>query len=409
MEPQPPPPRPDWVIWSDPGAGVPPPPPPPPPPAAPPLRPRGAGVFVAAILAALTLGYVLAGYALPNRAGSMDRPMFDFGGRLEQVAPSEEPYGSSPGPVPGDVADIAARVIPSVVNITTTLGYQSGTAAGTGIVISTTGEVLTNYHVIDGATKISVDIGGSGSVHTATVLGRARTEDVALLQIEGVSTVKAARTAESTQVSVGDEVVAVGNALGRGGLPEVTSGTVTALEQQATAHDPAAGTSETLAGLIQTNVPLQPGDSGGPLIDSQARVVGINTAASGIGRSGSPGSIGLAIPIERALAIANQIRAGKASAAVQLGPRGFLGVQVARGRGTVAGAAVSNVGDGTPAEAAGMGRGDIITSVDGVTVDSPSSLTSLLEVHRPGESVSVGWLDASGAARSARIRLGAGG
>ncbi|MGH9280984.1 MAG: S1C family serine protease, partial [Acidimicrobiales bacterium] len=250
---------------------------------------------------------------------------------------------------------------------------------------------------------------GSGSVHTATVLGRARTEDVALLRIQGVSGLKAAQVGDASKVSLGDEVVAIGNALGRGGVPEVTSGTVTALDQEATAHDPSSGTSETLEGLIETNVPLQPGDSGGPLIDSSARVVGMNTAASGIGRDGEAGNIGLAIPVDRAMAIANQIRSGRATSTVQLGPRGFLGIQVSRARTNVAGAPVTSVGDGTPAQAAGMARGDVITSIDGVVVANPAGLTTLLEVHRPGESVDVGWRDASGQEHHARIRLGGGG
>ncbi|MGH9278242.1 MAG: S1C family serine protease, partial [Acidimicrobiales bacterium] len=232
-------------------------------------------MFVAAVVAALTVGYLVAGYTVPGRDSTSGNPLFDFGGRIEDVLPPDSSDATN-RTIPGDVAAIAAKVTPSVVNITTTLGYQTGTAAGTGIVISSSGEVLTNYHVIDGATKITVDIGGSGSVHTATVLGRARAEDVALLQIQGVSGLKAAQVGDASKVSVGDEVVAIGNALGRGGVPEVTSGTVTALDQEATAHDPSSGTSETLEGLIETNVPLQPGDSGGPLIDSSARVVGMN-------------------------------------------------------------------------------------------------------------------------------------
>lgn len=399
--------RPSWIMWSEPGATPPPPAPPPMEPPPPPRRSPGASAFVAILVIALTLGYLFAGYEVPGRDGDTGNPLFDFGGRAEQTLPPEA--SESPDrTIPADVAAVAAKVTPSVVNITTSLGYQSGTAAGTGIVISPSGEVLTNYHVIDGATRITVDIGGSGSVYTATVLGRARTEDVALLQIQGVTALKAAQTGDVSKVSIGDDVVAIGNALGRGGVPEVTSGTVTALDQAATAHDPSSGTSEMLEGLIETNVPLQPGDSGGPLIDDGGRVIGMNTAASGIGRGGSAGNIGLAIPVDRAIAIANQIRSGRATATVQIGPRGFLGISVSRARNNVSGAPVASVGQGTPAESAGMARGDVIISIDGTAVDTPTALTSLLEVHRPGETVNVGWVDSSGQQHSARIRLGGG-
>ena len=177
-------------------------------------------------------------------------------------------------------SQIAAQVDPGLVDIVTTLGYQRAQAAGTGMVLSPSGEVLTNNHVIEGATSIkAVDV-GNGRTYRATVAGYDRSHDVAVLKLHGASGLQTVATGNSAQVSPGEKVVAIGNAGGKGGTPSVVSGRIVALGATVTATDAAAGTSERLTGVIGHNAPIQPGDSGGPLVNLAAKVIGMNTAAS---------------------------------------------------------------------------------------------------------------------------------
>ena len=177
-------------------------------------------------------------------------------------------------------SQIAARVSPGLVDVVSTLGDQNAEAAGTGMVLTSTGEVLTNNHVIDGATSISVTDIGNGKTYTATVVGYDKTKDIAVLQLQNASGLQTVNLGDSSTVTVGQNVVAIGNAEGKGGTPSVVTGSVTALNQSITASDEGSSDSEQLSGLIQTNAPIQPGDSGGPLVNSAGQVVGIDTAAS---------------------------------------------------------------------------------------------------------------------------------
>ena len=176
-------------------------------------------------------------------------------------------------------SQIAAKVDPGLVDVVSTLGYQNGEAAGTGQVLTSTGEVLTNNHVIDGATSIKVRDVGNGRTYGAKVVGYDKTHDVAVLQLvnaSGLTTV----SLSSSGVQSGQKVVALGNALGKGGTPSVATGKVTATGRTITASDESAANAEQLHGLIQTNAGIQPGDSGGPLVNTAGDVVGMNTAAS---------------------------------------------------------------------------------------------------------------------------------
>src|ERR1700694_5167091 len=248
------------------------------------------------------------------------------------------PSGSA---IAGSTTAIAAKVDAAVVDITTTLASQAGTAQGTGIVLTSNGEVITNNHVISGAASVTVQIAGAGPSYTATVVGYDAVDDIAVLQIQGVSGLKTVTTANSSALTVGQPVLAIGNALGAGGTPTVTSGQITALQQTITASDPVGGTSETLTGLIQMNALIQPGDSGGPLVDASGNVIGIDTAGATNGRvqinAGS--TTGYAIPINAALSIAQQIESG-GGANITVGTRAILGVQV---RDTNSGATVVGV------------------------------------------------------------------
>ena len=229
---------------------------------------------------------------------------------------------------------IAAKVDPGLVDVVTTLGYQSGKAAGTGMVLTSTGEVLTNNHVIDGATSIKATDVGNGRTYTAKVVGYDKTHDVAVLQLQNASGLQTV-TLSSAGAQSGQKVVALGNALGKGGTPSVVSGRITGLGQSITASDQGAGDSEQLTGMISHNAPIQPGDSGGALANTEGEVIGMNTAASDSSSSGSPSQSSqaqtatqaFAIPITRASSIAGQIEAGTPSSTVHIGATAFLGVE----------------------------------------------------------------------------------
>lgn len=301
-----------------------------------------------------------------------------------------------------DAAAIAAKVDPAVVDITAT--EAGGVAAGTGMVITSSGEVLTNNHVVANALRITVQIAGTGPQHPATVLGVDPTDDVALLKIQGVSGLTAVTTGDSAQVSVGDAVLALGNALGQGGTPAAAQGVVTAVNQTITAADE-IGSAETLTGLIETDASIQPGDSGGPLVDATGRVIGMDTAASVGGRFRQQSSAGYAIPIDAAMSIVRDIESGGGSPNVQTGQRAMIGVEVQDGAG---GATVAGVEGGTPAAAAGLQTGDVITGLAGRSITSASSLQTAMSSYRPGDRVTVTWLDPSGASHSATVQLAAG-
>ena len=316
--------------------------------------------------------------------------------------------GSSPSGAPtGALGTAAATVSNQLVDINTSLSYQNGEAAGTGIVLTSDGYILTNNHVISGATSIKATDIGNGQTYTATVVGYDRIHDVAIIKLQNASGLKTARIGNSSKVNVGQAVVGIGNAGGVGGSPSTAVGQVTALDQSITAQDESNGTSEKLTGLIQTNANIQPGDSGGALIDSSGQVIGMDTAASTGFSFQTQGNQGFAIPINSAMSIGSQIRAGRASATVHIGATAFLGVEVdtsASAAGTQ-GATISGTIPSGPAAAAGIGSGDVITGLAGQPVNSPSALTNLISHYHPGDKVQVQWTDPSGASHSATVVL----
>jgi len=197
------------------------------------------------------------------------------------------------------------QVEPAVVDVTSNLGYREETAKGTGFVIDAAdGLVLTNNHVIDQATSVTVTLVTSGKTYPARILGYDADDDVALLQVRGAA-FTAVRIGDSSLVDVGMPVLAIGNEAGRGGAPTVAPGVISSLGRTIVASDQSAGLTETLHGMFQTSADIRPGDSGGPLADASGRVIGMNTAAGGdIVYSG------YAIPINQAMPIARQIAAG---------------------------------------------------------------------------------------------------
>ncbi len=304
-------------------------------------------------------------------------------------------------------SQIAAQTDPGLVDVVSTLGYQQATSAGTGLVLTSSGEVLTNNHVIEGATSITVTDIGNGRSYRASVVGYNQSHDIAVLQLQGASGLKTVTLGNSSTAAAGQKVVALGNAGGKGGTPSVAAGRITSLGASITASDAGAGTSEQLTGLIRTNAAIQPGDSGGPLVNTAGQVIGINTAAGGQARTQA-----FAIPINEAVSIARQIEAGTSSATVHIGATGFLGVQIlSSGRAAVGGvpagtgATVAGVVSGSPAAAAGLAAGDVITGVGGHSISSPSAVQSALEPHHPGDHVTISWMDQAGQTRTATVVL----
>ncbi|HXW33878.1 MAG TPA: trypsin-like peptidase domain-containing protein [Acidimicrobiales bacterium] len=408
-----------------------------PPPNQPSRRPdRGVRVavgVVAALVVALSgfaVGRVFSNSSNTSSNGSSASPSFggsfttpnggqSNGGAGNGFSNGSGGTGSSSGSGNGSNAlssNVAAKVDPGVVDITTVLGYQNGAAAGTGMVLTSDGLVLTNNHVVAQSTSIKATDVGNGQTYTATVVGTDVSADVAVVQLQGASGLKTVNIGQSSSVSTGDTIIAIGNAGGVGGTPSVTSGQVTALDQSITASDESDGSSEQLSGLIQTNADLQPGDSGGPLVNSAGQVVGMDTAASSGFSFSSSSNEGFAIPIDTAISIAKQMEAGKASSTIHIGPAGFLGVGVVPagqssfglGGSSSSGAEVQQVQPGSPAEGAGIQVGDVIDSLDGQTVDSPSTLTTLMQEHHPGDQVDVGWTDSNGVQHSAEVTLATG-
>jgi S1-C subfamily serine protease len=304
-------------------------------------------------------------------------------------------------------AAIAAKTSPGLVDIVTQIGYQSAEAAGTGMVLTSSGEVLTNNHVIDGATSITVTDIGNGRTYTARVVGYDEGHDVAVLQLRGASGLTTVSTGDSSTIASGQRVVALGNAGGRGGSPSVAAGRVTGTGKSITAQDQAAGTSEALTGMIKTDASIQPGDSGGPLVSDTGKVIGMDTAAATSQASSAVRAY--AIPINRALALASQITSGNGSASVHIGATAFLGVEVAGTTGqSVAGAELAGVQPSTPAAQAGLAAGDVITSVGGRSVTSSATLRTALINYHPGGHVSVSWTDQAGQQHTTQVTLGTG-
>jgi S1-C subfamily serine protease len=324
--------------------------------------------------------------------------------------------GSGSGSGGLNVDAIESSVDPAVAVINTTIASGQGEAAGTGMVISSAGEILTNNHVIENTSSVRVQIGGRGKSYSADVLGYNVPEDVALLKIDGASGLRTVDTDDT--VSVGEPVVAIGNAGGTG-TPNASSGSVRSVGDTIEVADTSG--SQTLRNLIHVDAALEPGDSGGPLVDADGQVVGMNTAASSGGfrlRAGSGDGDGYAVPIKTALSVANQIKSGQGSGDTHVGERAVLGVsvQTTGTRGGLRGgssasrsnAIVGGVQANSPADDAGIQQGDTIVSLAGKTITSIDDLTSALAPHHPRDKVDVTWVNESGDRHTAQVTLGSG-
>jgi S1-C subfamily serine protease len=238
-----------------------------------------------------------------------------------------------------------------------------------------------------------------------------------VLRLAGASGLATVKIGDSSSAAVGQNVVALGNADGRNTTPSVATGKITGLGDSIAAQDQGAGTVEHLTGMIRTDADIQPGDSGGPLVNTKGEVIGMDTAASsgnsgGFGTTAATTTTAFSIPINRAIAIANQIAAGQASATVHVGATAFLGVQIAASGGqfgqTGAGVPVAGVVPGGAAATAGLGSGDTLQSVGGHQIVSSRDLQALMQRHHPGDKVSLTWSDQLGQTHTATVTLTAG-
>jgi S1-C subfamily serine protease len=391
--------------------------------------------WVAVVAAlALLLGPAVVGYQIgQNHDSSTASPALS-----QPIANAPSNGSQSNGSSNGTPSSINAQAITdqvddSVVNINTTL--DNGAAAGTGIIISPQGLVLTNNHVIADSESIRVELVATGKTNPATVLGYNIVDDVAVIQLDGASGLKAASLGDSSSLTVGDAIVALGNAGGRGGEPTTVSGAVTGLNQQITASEANGANAQTLTDLIQVNANIQAGDSGGPLVDSTGAVVGMNAAASsrnggfggGFPTAGSQNE-GYAIPIEKALAIAKKIVSKDGGTNIHVGAnRAVIGVGIVPDSSTTvnrggpfgglgngqsgSGALVATqdgVQSGSAADKAGITNGSTITAINGTSVTSASALTRLMVQYHPGDKIDIAWTDANGNSHHATITLGSG-
>ncbi|MHB1598279.1 MAG: S1C family serine protease [Acidimicrobiales bacterium] len=388
------------------------------PPAATPAR-NGRKAFTVAAAAALLAGGLGAGLGIAFSGGTSGS---STGANVPVIPTPTRSTVASSGPTESTGA-IAKAVEPAIVDINTNVASPASQgqaqAAGTGMIITSSGEVLTNNHVVADATKITVSIQGHSGTYGATVIGVDPLKDVALLQIQGFSgALPTVRLGNSSTAAVGNPVVAMGNALGLGQQPTTVTGIVSALGRTITASDSSpTSVSETLHGLIETDAPIQPGDSGGPLLNGQGQVIGMDTAAASASGSGTGSTLGFAIPINEARAIVQQMERGKAGGGVVLGETAFLGVfdgttSSVGGFGgfgfsqpTVSGVPVSDVAIGSPAQAAGISGGDTITAVDSVATPTVASLQKAIESKKPGDQVTVTYVDTTGTSHTATVTL----
>ena len=301
-------------------------------------------------------------------------------------------YGSNSAPIgqPKDIQGILAKVQPGVVSIRTSsfqggdlFGTQPVRGAGTGMIISPDGDVLTNAHVVNGATSIKVTLFGETEARDADLLGSNPASDVAVVKIRNASNLPTVQLGDSGRIQVGDSVVAIGNALALPGGPSVTQGIVSAKDRSIDADDVQLGS------LIQTDAAINPGNSGGPLVNSDGEVIGMNTAIRGDAQN-----IGFAIAINTVKPQIDALRRGGGSVT----SRAFLGVNAQTltpemrdqfGFEAEAGAVVVDTTPGSPAENGGLRRADVITSFDGTRITTAEGLVSAVQAKKPGDRVEI--------------------
>lgn len=330
---------------------------------------------------------------------------------LTLIAPLANPVSTALA-APLDPGSVAAQVERGLVQITTLVEFQGVVGNGTGIVLSPEGQVLSNHHVVQGANAIKAVSMANGQTYDADIIGYDRGDDIAVLQLRGASGLPVAPLGDSNTLTLGDPVLTIGNANGTGHPLTHEAGTVTSLSRAIDAEDELSGSKHRLDGMIESSTNLRSGDSGGALVNAAGQVVGLNAAATltfKMNGEATPGGQGFAIPINRALDIANQIRSGVPSPTIHIGPSAMIGIGISGGVPTNRqGLPVRSVLRGGPADQVGVRPGDVITTIDGVRIDSANTLTGLLDQRYPGNTIDFNWIDGAGVPRNAQLILVAG-
>jgi putative serine protease PepD len=279
------------------------------------------------------------------------------------------------------VAQVVNMLADSVVTINSQISDASGEgeASGTGVVLTSDGEILTNAHVIEGATKVSVRFAGETEPRIATVLASDAGNDLALLKIDATN-LKPATFAQPETIRIGDQVIAIGYALALDGGPSVTSGIISALKRTIITESGA------LNGLIQTDAAISSGNSGGPLVNLRGEVVGINTAVARSDVNQAATNIGFSISVDEIVPVLEQLRS-QASGVVR--QEGFLGVGLAARTDGGQGAIITSVQPDSPASLAGILQDDIVLSVDGEPIDGQAGLVASIRDAAPGQTVEI--------------------
>jgi putative serine protease PepD len=312
------------------------------------------------------------------------------------------------------IEQVAAKVVPSVVQLQTDLGNES--EQGSGIILTADGLIMTNNHVVAAANHgvaaaANAAAAGAAPAHTVvmfadgrtapfTVVATDPTSDIAVVRAQGTSGLTPIAMGSSSDLRVGQQVVAVGSPLGLEST--VTTGIVSALDRPVSTVDAGSGNQPTEINAIQTDAPINPGNSGGALVNANGQLVGMNSAIASLGnspgtQSGSVG-LGFAIPVDEAKRIADELIAtGKAS-------HGSLGVQVGTDA-TIHGAPIVGVTSGGPAAAAGLSAGSVVTKVDHQVIDDADALVAAVHTKAPGDTVTLDYRDSLGVPRTAHVML----
>jgi putative serine protease PepD len=342
-------------------------------------------VRVAALIAAAALGLAAAG------CGNGSQKSVTVVETVVRTAPGAAPATTPRG---ASTADIVARVLPGVVNVTTR-GFDGSKGEGSGVVIDRAGVIVTNNHVVRGARTVTVSFndGRHAKPVRAQVIGTAAERDLAILRVRLTDLVPVP-LGRSSKLRLGDGVIAIGFPLGLTGGPTVTQGIVSGLHR--TVH---ADGGPSLEGLLQTDAAINPGNSGGPLVDAAGRLVGINTVAAS-----SAENVGFAISIDEARPVINEIRSKPADQRAWIGAT-FDSIESAAAAvqigltPDVRGAAAIAVFADSPASKAGLREGDVIVSIDGAPVRSTAGMAKALGNHKPGDSVVLEVVDSNGPRR----------